>query len=45
MRKIYTIMLVALLAVMLAACAQSTPTPQAIVETVVVEKEGETNYG
>jgi multiple sugar transport system substrate-binding protein len=31
----------ALLAVTLVACAQSTPTPQVIVETVVVEKEGE----
>ena len=42
MRKINIITLVALLAVMLVACAQSTPTPQVIVETVVVEKEGET---
>lgn len=42
MRKIYTIMLVALLAVLamvLVACAQSTPTPQVIIQTQVVEKE------
>jgi multiple sugar transport system substrate-binding protein len=41
MKKISTLMLVAMIgAMLLAACA--TPTPETIIETVVVEKEGET---
>ncbi|MBN1217479.1 MAG: extracellular solute-binding protein [Anaerolineae bacterium] len=40
MRTLFTITLVALLAVMLMACG-AQPTPETIVETVIVEKEGE----
>lgn len=40
MRKIYTIMLVVLLAMMLVSCAQPTPPPaEVIVQTQIVEKE------
>lgn len=39
MKAFFTIVLLALLAVLLAACAQPTPTPQIVVQTQVVEKE------
>lgn len=39
MRRFHTIMLVALVAAMLAACAQPTPAAQVVVQTQIVEKE------
>lgn len=39
MKRFFTIVLLALLAVMLAACAQPASTPQIVVQTQVVEKE------
>lgn len=43
MKKFLLLLLVALLgAALLTACATETPTPETIIETVIVEKEGET---